>query len=236
MRGGNRVRHPIRHHWFEAAVCCGILLLIALSTITESFTIEGETLYASIIAYALALLIAAFSLSRQGVGIERLFFALASMTSGVWLYEIAYHYSYYYGASGLGHLLFGDLRYLTINTDGSQFPLIWSLLMVALPFSAFRHMRLNKLFLLAAGSSLVLFWIWIQVGYPQFFAPQWWPTFAPSIGLIPKAYSHTSNQLIVLYGYIFNSLTKVLAVVPSLLFYRANKEPSPKMGQNQHPQ
>jgi len=87
--------------------------------------------------------------------------------------------------------------------------------MLSLPFIAYKYMELNRLFVLTAviGGGIYLFWIW--AGYPQFYAPGWFPDSPVVIGLVPK-----STSGIELSGYLFNSAFKIVALLPALLFFK----------------
>ncbi len=206
---------------------CAILVLIAALTlvavVTHSFLIVGDTLFASAVSALASLLMAMVFLRRQGVGKERVVMALTSSVSGIWLYELVYHYSYLdYKTNSLATNLsyfIADLKFLTINTDGREFPLIWAIIMISLPLVGYRYMRLNRIFVATLLASLSLFSVWIIVGYPQFTNPQEWPVMTPMWFLIPASYAYTNSPLVMFWAFVFNSATKLLAVVPSVLFY-----------------
>lgn len=95
--------------------------------------------------------------------------------------------------------------------------------MISLPFSAYRYMRLNRYFVLATLVSGGIYLLWIYAGYPQFFAPGWFPSSAP-IPLVPN-----STSAIELGGYVFNSAFTVVALLPALLFYKKPEaKPTPR--------
>jgi hypothetical protein len=203
-----------------------IVLSVVVAAANGSFVVTGKALAASLMGFSLCYLITSRNLrGREGVGAERMFIALATMVSGVWLYEIAYHYAW--GASA--RALWRDLTWLSVNTprSGSPYPLAWSLLMVSLAFVGARHMRVNRWFLLTAVLSLVTFALWLATGFPNYFNPQWWPSKNPSIGLIPLSYRHptigsSEAALVAFWGGVFNSATKILvSILPATLFLGA---------------
>ena len=207
-----------------------ILLLIIVGVlyglIRQSFVILGQFLVASYLTYLAAFLITLHFLNKRKIGFEKYFISICSMVSGIWLYEVFYHYSYAYVLNLNGIL--ADLLNFTFNTmvstGSARFPLIWSIIMITLPFVGYKYMKLNRYFVLGAIFAILLFIMWYYAGYPQFFAPQWYPQLYPKIMIIPIKYAHTTSSIIVLWGYIFNSLSKILCVVPSLLFiYKDDK-------------
>jgi hypothetical protein len=80
-------------------------------------------------------------------------------------------------------------------------------------------MTLNRYLLLTAAASGIIYLLWVYVGYPQFFAPGWFPSSPVVISLIPF-----KDSVIKLTGFIFNSAFIIVALLPALLFY---KKPEP---------
>ena len=135
-----------------------------------------------------------------------------AMTSGIWLYEIAYHYSW-----GLDGLL-SDLSRASIALGGDvPFPIYFAGFLVALPLVVRQYVTLNRPFFVIAVISAVLFAVWLAIGFPQFWCicsyepvwGVWWP-----------------RASVEPLGYVMNSLTKLLAVVPAFLFYPGQKNTS----------
>lgn len=199
-----------------------IALTVGLSLWKRDWIFTGHALTASMAGFALCYLICSRGLRRhKGVGLQRVFISLAVMVSGVWLYEIAYHYAF----PGSLAFLAKDAGTFSINTPtgGRGYPLIWSLVMVALAFVGARFMRVNRWFWLTLALSVATFWIWIRIGYPNYFHPEWWPTGTPTIDLFPRSYQTTrtpdSLAIIAFWGGLMNSITKVLvSVLPATLF------------------
>ena len=143
------------------------------------------------------------------------------MASGIWLYEIAYHYSW-----GLGGLQ-SDFSTLSVAIGGNvPFPIYFAIFLTVLPLVGRRYMTLNRVFFLAASLSAILFVIWLSIGFPQF-----WCVCASkplSNVLLPGDYVKPDGWLkeasVEPLGYVMNSLTKLLSVVPALLFYPGSRE------------
>ncbi len=127
-----------------------------------------------------------------------------TMTSGIWLYEIAYHYSW-----GLDGLL-SDLSRLSISLGGDvPFPIYFASFLVALPLVVRQYVGLNRPLLVIAASSAILFVVWLAIGFPQFWCVC---SYEPVWGAwLPR-------EIVEPLGYVMNSLTKLLAVVPAFLF------------------
>ena len=136
----------------EFVTLLSILALSLAAVVNHSLLITGDTLYASVIFAGISFLLTLQFLKLQNVGKERIFIALTSTVSGIWLYELVYHYSYLDYMKNSVQLdssyLFSDLKFLTFNTDGGQFPIIWAIIMIALPLVGYKYMRLNKFFAL----------------------------------------------------------------------------------------
>lgn len=192
-----------------------ILILLISALLQQTFLIANQTLYASILFALLNFYLTSLFLRKQKVGIERYFIAVASMVSGIWLFEVVYRIGYGYT---LSQFLYG-LTTLNFNTTGAQFPMLWALLMMALPLAGVKYMRINWLFFSTMAFGLAAFWVWVNSGYAQFLNPQWWPQLTPLINLIPLAYAHTSNPAVVETALVFNSITKILSLAPAFLFY-----------------
>ena len=222
----NRVKQ-INYISLEFTVLLAVVALTIFAVATRSVLIVGDTLYASVIFSGISFLLGLSFLKSQKVGKERIFLALTSTVSGIWLYELVYHYCYLdYAKNSLNTTLsyfYSDLRFLTFNTDGRQFPLFWAIIMIALPLAGYKYMQVNKPFVVTSTLSLILCLVWVEVGYPQFMNPQSWPIMTPNWFLISPSHAFTNSPIIVFWGYFFNSITKILTIVPSLLFYRQKK-------------
>ncbi len=155
--------------------------------------------------------------------------SLFSVGSGIWLYEIAYHYSYgpephsifiqelerlnpfeiFFNPSSCYNVL-----PVPATACSSVFPFVWSLIIVLLPFIAYKKMRLNKYFFIAFIGGLGIFAVWILMGYPQYFAPGWCSKWTACTSLV--SYPQDARTLV---GYLANSLSKLLILAPASLFW-----------------
>jgi len=165
----NALRHP-REHFSLAVLLEAFVLVLGLAGTVyalafRTFFLGSGVLVASVVGPCFAIVVASRGLRTQGVGFERFFVGLASAVSGIWLFEILYHY----GWNGTFHALATNLMTFNIDTGlGNYFPLPWALIMVALPAVAYRRMRVNVVFILLLLGTLLGFWAWANAGYPQF--------------------------------------------------------------------
>jgi hypothetical protein len=171
--------------------------------------LANDLLPASVIAYASCFALTMFFLGKKTRLFDRILLSSATTFSGIWLYEIAYHYSW--GLGGLPR----DLATPSVAIGGDvPFPIYFALFLAAVPLLARRQMTFNRAFLFVAIISLILFAVWNGVGFPQFWCVC---SYEPVWGVwLPR---DTVEPL----GYVMNSLTKLLAVVPAFLFF-----PDPK--------
>jgi hypothetical protein len=176
---------------YEVLSLLGILTVIIVCALKRSFFFSGTVLGASLVAYILAFLISSYALKRQGMGFERIFFAVAGAAAARWLFEIVYHYAF---PGSLRHLS-ADLTSFSTNTGGAQFPLIWSIMMVMIIFTGYKYMAAGKWFWITLAVTVVSFGFWLLIGYPQWVHPEQWPFYHPLIQVIPMKYSHSSNEL-----------------------------------------
>lgn len=220
----DRAASAVRRNWFEVF----LLLLMAALLIWRGrgFIFAGDStssaavLTSSVVVYILAFVIAEFFLKRQGVGFERYFVALACVASGIWIQQGLYHFGY--ADARMPTAVVNTLFTLNFNFDTSAhtYPLYWNLIMISLPFAAYKYMRFNRYFVLTALVGGGIYLLWIYSGYPQFFAPGWFQPSDAAIPLVPN-----NNSGITLWGFIFNSAFVIVALLPALLFY---KKPEPK--------
>ncbi len=174
---------------------------------------NASILYAAILGMAGAFFITYFSLRKQKVGKESFFLGLCSLASGIWLYELVYHYAY---GPNLEQIV---LDFERIDFSGtshgsySVFPLMWSVIMILLPFAGYRWMRVNWYFFIAFFGAFGFFIVWILMGFPQFFAPGWCSSWTGCKDII--SYPNSDRALV---GYLGNSFSKLLVVAPALLF------------------
>ena len=198
----------------------------------------ARILYASVLMVAGSFFIPYLSLRKQKVKREEsLFIGLLCVASGIWLYEIVYHYSYgpeplslfvselgridFFGIFFNSSSCYNILPVLPASCD-SVFPIIWSLIIISLPLLAYKRMRLNKYFLTALFGGVGIFVIWILVGFPQFFAPGWCSNWTGCTSLI----SYTPQERTIV-AYLANSFSKMLMLAPALLFLPNNRRNKP---------
>ena len=183
------------------------------------FVFTQNVLYASILVMVSSPCISFYFLRKQGAGlIESFGISVAAMVSGIWLYEIFYHFSYPDTLTIKN--ITGSILTLNFNTTNSVYPLTWSIIMTILPLSGIKYMKINYVFIGVLIFSIVSFYFWISVGFPQFFSPEWWPCSTPYINLIPLDLAHTASPIITFWGGLINSITKILVTLPALLFIK----------------
>ncbi len=204
-----------------------ILFATGVSLLNRSWLFTGSALSASMVGFALCYLIASRCMrSQKDLGVQRVFISLAVMVSGVWLFEIAYHYGWLVPISFLQK----DLMRFDINTPQgtNPFPLPWAFIMVCLAATGIRYMRLNRWFYLCAALAFGTMVFWIAIGYPNYFHPEWWPHKPIYLQVIPREFANAlrppGSDTIAFWGGFMNSLTKVLvSIVPATLFVRPGR-------------
>ncbi len=214
-----RVKNWFRVNWFEAA--CLLALAVVLIWRGHSFVFSGDStssaavLTSSVIIYVLVFVLAEFFLRRQGVGYERFFVAVACVVAGIWLQQGLYHFGFAQARmpSAVASTLF-TLNF-NFNTSAATYPLYWNLIMISLPFAAYKYMRLNRYLVLTALIGGGIYLLWIYAGYPQFFAPSWFPSSPVALPLVSG-----NSAAVKMSGYIFNSAFTIVAFLPALLFYK----------------
>lgn len=183
------------------------------------FVFGQGVLYASIFFMGSSFGISFYFLRKQKVKlIESFCLSLAAMVSGIWLYEVVYHFSFP-DTLTIKNIVNGLLTF-NFNTTHNIYPLLWSIIMVVLPFTGIKYMKPNWIFGGVFVFSVASFLFWVLVGYPNLFNPEWWPASQSHINLIPPELKHTTSPVIIFWGGFFNSITKILVVVPSLLFIK----------------
>ncbi len=201
-----------------------ILVSLAVALVNHSFLLTSRLLAASLVASALCYLLASRSLRRcERVGFERIFLAGAAMVSGIWLFEVLYHY----GWVESWQLFSESFTTFNINTPARRkpFPLIWAAIMVSVVLVGARYMRLNKWFYIVLGMGLSVLALWMAVGYPSHNQPWRSPELAEVIELIPPDLAHPSSParpgwaFIVFWGGLFASAAKLLiCTLPATLY------------------
>jgi hypothetical protein len=203
-----------------------IIAVVVICVVKKSFFISGSVLGASVIAYIFAFFLASYGLKRQGLGFERIFYAVASAACARWFFEIIYHYAF----PGALRDIPRNLAYLSTNISEKDFPLIWSIVMVMIIFTGYRYMAVNKRFWVTLVLSAIFLLFWISIGYPQWVHPEKWPEWRPLIPLIPEEYTHATNEVarstISNISLVINSITKitVCSLLPALFLKRAKLE------------
>jgi len=176
---------------------------------------HSSMLYGSLFSMIAAYLISYFSLRKKKMGNEALFLSLGSLASGIWLYELVYHYAY---GSTLSQFLLDAQRIDISGTTGGVFPLAWAIIMILLPFAGYKWMSVNWFFIGATVAGFSFFVLWILVGFPQFDHVDWssaWTNYKQVIP-IPE-----QSRLVV--AFVLNSLSKILVCAPALLFFPSKK-------------
>lgn len=223
LRGFDVAIDWFRRNWFEAACLCVVAALLVWRG--RGFVFSGDStssaavLTSSVVVYGLAFVLAEFFMRRQGVGYERFLLAVACVAAGIWLQQGLYHFGYAQArmSTEVANTLF-TLNF-NFNTSAATYPLYWTLMMISLPFAAYKYMTLNRYLVLATVASGIIYLLWVYVGYPQFFAPGWFPSSPIAISLVPF-----KDSAIKLAGFIFNSAFIIVALLPALLFC---KKPDP---------
>jgi len=165
---------------------------------------------ASEIAYASCFILAlGFLLYQKNDLFEALLISVLTMFSGVYLYEIVYHYMWGISVGAVQN----DLLTLNVDLAGPTFPLLLALALTFSPLIAWRYVRLNYplVTLIVVSAGLVV--LWEAWGFPQFWCVCSYETYF--WGWLPRS---TVEPL----GYFFNSVTKVIAVIPAFLFFPKN--------------
>jgi hypothetical protein len=172
------------------AIAIGVAVIVFIA-----FSERGtDLLPASTLAYASCFLLTIFFLRKRMSSIFDIILTSAASTfSGVWLYEVAYHY--YWGTS-LGALKYDFSNLSIVLYPGWAFPIYFAIALILFPFLKREYMTLNKPLIATLGLSIILFALWAYLGYPQYYG--------------------TSNPTAL--GYWMNSVTKILSVLPALLF------------------
>jgi len=151
---------------------------------------------------------------RRVAILERSLITLDVLFSGIWLFEIFYHYGW---NTPFSLPWFNDLwrDAITINVSlgtpsTTTFPLVFSFFVVSTPLVAFRYITINKAFVTVSAIALAAFAIWELLGYQQFWCPC---EYESVFGF------YFPNSQIEWIGYAMNSISKLFMIVPAFLFY-----------------
>jgi hypothetical protein len=189
----------------------------------EMMLLPNNLLPASVIAYLTCFVLTMLFLRGRTKLFDRIMVSSATTASGIWLYEIAYHYSW-----GLGGLL-TDLSSPSVAIGGNApFPIYFAVFLSALPLMARQYIKLNRVFFVAAAISAILFAAWLSLGFPQFWCVCASKPFSSFLlpGEFVKPDGWLSEASVEPLGYVMNSLTKLLAIVPAFLYYQDAKNTS----------
>ncbi len=201
-----------------------IVLAVAAAAANQTFVLTGRVLAASIVAYALCYLFASRRLRNcEGVGFERIFIAACAMVSGIWLFEVVYHYGWLVSWDQFSQSLTDfNIRPPALR---EPFPLMWASIMIVVVFVGARHMKANRWFYAVLAGSVAIFILWLAVGYPSFQNPWRSPQGTEVIQLIPPEWGHPRTPdtsgwgLIAFWGALFTGAAKLfICVLPATLF------------------
>jgi len=207
---------PLKRYWLELTLGLGIIGISLHALLSHSYQLIGATLYASVICYSLCFTLTLFFLHRQNVKfLDRIAYSILSMLSGIIFFEFAYHYGFGISIAQLSK----DFSFLS-NNGWVSFPLDWYLLVLVPLFIGRKYMAVNKSLIVYTLASAIVMFGWIGSGYPQDFPPPWTANYAPIYEAFHVVYS--SSAMIVEYSQLFNSFSKLIAVVPAFFF---NKKP-----------
>jgi hypothetical protein len=171
-----------------------IFIVVALIIFIVFVETGSQLILASALAYASCFLLSIYFLRNRMTSIFDILLTSAATTfSGIWLYEIMYHY--------FSAMSFGTLKYDFSNLSialypGWAFPVYFAIAIIFVPFLKRQYMTVNKPLVAIFTLSIVLFALWAYMGYPQ--------------------YSGTGDPSLL--GYWMGSLTYILAIVPAFLF------------------
>jgi hypothetical protein len=196
-------------NYLRAFLIAAIALFVILIVILAFTEPSGQLLPASTLAYATCFLLTIYFLkNRMSSMFDVLLTATATTFSGVWLYELVYHY--FWGSSLAS--LFSDFSHFSVTIyPGWPFPVWFALPVILFPLLKKQYITLNKPLLVTLAVSMGLFALWFNLGFPQFFYPQYY--YGPLL---------TPAQVRDI-GYVMNSLSKLLAIVPAFLFCEKGK-------------
>lgn len=201
-------------YWLELILGSVVIGLLGYSSLSGSYRFDEKSLlYSSAISYLLCFALTSFFLNRQGAKfLDRFFLSTLSMLSGIVLFEIVYHYGF-----GISQAqLVSDFTYFGNAFSDGFFPLIWYLLIFVSLFIGRKYMHFNKslAFLCVIGG--VIMFLWIGSNYPQAFSPPWVATYLPIYYTFHVSYS--SPSMILQYAKFYNSVAKLIAVIPAFFF------------------
>jgi hypothetical protein len=186
---------PIEKTIRNRGVAYGVIAVGTIMVIISAFLEKGNQLLpASTIAYASCFVLTVYFLrNRVSALFDAVLTAAATTFSGVWLYEVFYHY--YWGTS-IAALRYDFSNFSIVLYPGWAFPIYFAAVLIMLPFLKRQYISLNIPLICIFAISVAIFVIWATVGYPQYFG--------------------TTDPTVV--GYWMNSISKILAIVPAFLF------------------
>lgn len=209
-------RSSIREYWFELILGGLLVILLIYSLLSSSHYFSRGFSYNSLLHYGACFVIASFFLKRQKVNfVDRMFYSLATMASGIVLYEIVYHYGFGVSFSMLAH----DASYFVLAAGNGYFCLDWFLIIFLIPFAWRKYMNLNnKLLWILISFEAIVMLLWVGIGYPQYPFPSWWPAYEPLFNVIPLVNGTGNTASIIFYGGVFSALAKTISVIPAFFF------------------
>jgi hypothetical protein len=205
----------LRLYWLELIVGVAIVAIVAYEALSRSYYFNGNFAIHSLVTYAACFALCSFFLNRQKVEMaDRVLYSLATMAAGIVLYEIVYHY----GFGITSTILLRDVTYFGLDAANGYFPLVWFLIIIAIPFLGRRYMKMNKSLIAIIAFEASVISLWLSIGYPQPVYPSWFPAHSPVLNLIPYSNGVPDTNSIVLYGTLFANMAKVISVIPAFFF------------------
>ncbi len=193
---------------FGSVVLAGYVAIRSLVYGTWFFSPEGPhgILAATMISLFLTYVLVSRCLKLQGAGsIERIAISAAVTLSAIELYELFWNGGWLTTNSFLwianSEPFLGELAQGSVILSAAGFLILFSLM-----FTGIRYMRLNRVFYADLGLSLIVFSVWIAVGFPQFYGNS-----CPNY--------QNCNPPYAVEAQVFNAATKFLVdFIPATLF------------------
>ncbi|MDH2901069.1 MAG: hypothetical protein PXY39_08855 [archaeon] len=205
-------RTLLKRYCLELILGLGIATIALYALLSNSYFVSGGLLYASVISYALCFTLTFFFIHRQNVNlVDRLAYSILSTLAGIIFFEFAWHYGFGISLAQIAK----DSSFLG-NNGWVTFPLDWYILILATLFVGRKYMEVNKSLIIVCLISGILMFAWIGSGYPQDFPPPWTANYFPIYQTFHVVY--TNQAMIIEYSRIFNSITKIIAVIPAFFF------------------
>jgi hypothetical protein len=188
----------------------GMIVLAALMILVAFSEIGADTLPNSL-AYASCFLLTIYFLRKRITSLFEIILTAASATfSGLWLYEVMYHYLW---GTSLGTLKYDFSNLSIVVYPGWPFPIYFAVAMIFFPFLKREYISLNKPLVAMFSLSLAVFTLLPLFAHAQ--------------------YNSANDPTTAIIAYWMNSITKIVVVVPAFLFChigRINLSRKSKMG------